>query len=270
MNMFKTITACAVAVLLTIGGVSAAESTGPITAEQAKAIALQQTGGGQVFELDRRARGDGLDYFRLEIAADDGDYHIEINASNGRLLQFIRKHGRRGGAYAPSAAAQPRTASSQNDMTLEQAQAIALERTGGGVVVESEVDVKRSGRVVYEFEIVNDGTKFDIDIDGVTGSIVKFKQKGGRRLPVAQSERGAAQAPAVVAGQTGVSSQGRIGMEAAQAIAMERTGGGSVTKYKLDRDDGRLIHEITIVNGGVKYEVEIDDATGTIMDFDVD
>ena len=248
----------------------AAEQAGPITAERAKEIALAQTGGGNVMELDRHYRGNGTYIYRLEIAGDTGAYHVEIDESDGRLVKLIRKHGygyhkgNTGGIAPAPGASLPATGILGHD----QAMAKALERTGGGAVVESDTDHKRDGRVIYEFEIVNNGVKYDIDIDGVTGNVLKFKQKGRHRLPVATPS----QTAGVPAGPafSGDVLQPRLDAVSAQAIAREKASGGVVVEYKLDTDGGRLVHEMELVNGNTRYEVEIEDATGAVIEFSVD
>lgn len=242
----------------------AAES-GPITVERAREIALAQTGGGEVMELDKHYRGNGIHFYRLEIVSDDGAYHVEIDASNGKLLQFIRKHGYNKHGYKRN-----RQAVADAAISFEQALAAALERTGGGTVVESETDVKRDGRIIYEFEIVNNGVKFELDIDGSSGEIVKFKQKGRPLYPIPTPAPGA-EAPVVQSSvQTVGLPQPRLDAAAAQAIAREKIGGGTVTEYKLDLDDGQLVHEMKLVNGNTRYEVEIEDASGAILEFSAD
>lgn len=244
-----------------------------ISAEQAKEIALAQTRGGEVVEMERRFGEGGVNYFRIMVFADDGPYHVEVDADTGKLLQFIRKHGykgykRRGGYIAAPPAAGA-------TITREQAMAIALGQTNGGAVVDSDVDVKKRGRIVYEFEIVNDGVKYEIEIDD-TGAIVDFERKGRRRYlavqPVVIPESGIAAAPSVEVGETGVSpvaAGARIAAEAAQSMAREKVGGGVVIEYKLETSGGRFFHEVVVVREALRHRMEIDDASGVIRELSV-
>ena len=282
MIMFgKRAAAGMLAALLVAGALAAsAAEAGPISAERAREIALAQTGGGDVVNMGRHYRGKGISYYRFEIVGSNGAFHVEVDESNGNLLKFINKHGYRGyqgyPATAPSMSAPsvpsapaPSTPAPTmpvgNAITQDQALAIALGQTGGGTVVETEVDVKNHGRIVYEFEIINNGSKFEVEVDGSSGTILKFKQKGGRHYYPANTPGAAAPTPVPGGGMSP-----RLSMEAAQALAKEKTGGGTVTKYQLDRDDGRLVHEMKLVNAGTRYEIEIDDATGAFLEFSID
>ena len=66
------------------------------------------------------------------------------------------------------------------------------------------------------------------------------------------------------------SSGSSITAEQAKQIAMAQAPGASVTKCKLDRDDGRTIYEVELRNGMWEYEFEIDAAGGQILKFEKD
>ncbi|WRK53334.1 PepSY domain-containing protein [Coprobacillaceae bacterium CR2/5/TPMF4] len=59
-------------------------------------------------------------------------------------------------------------------MTMEEASKIALEEVDGEVIKSSED--RDDGRTYYEFEIVTDSEKYDLEIDGESGDIVKKKK----------------------------------------------------------------------------------------------
>ena len=42
------------------------------------------------------------------------------------------------------------------------------------------------------------------------------------------------------------------------------------TKAKLDYDDGRAVYEIEFTKDGLKYELEIDAATGGVLKYEMD
>lgn len=244
---------------LWLGAACAAD--GSIDAEEAGRIALQQVGSGQIMEIDRNYRGPNGYFYRVEILAPDGKYHVELDAASGKLVKFIRKGGGRT-ALAPST-------SGGDPISSDEAMRIALANTGGGTVVEMETEHRRNGAVVYEFEILNNGVKFDVDIDGRSGSVLEFKQKGVKGWipgPIAAAAA-AAKDPATPAPEGGASGQLRFDPNSAQNMAREQIGGGQVVKYETDWDDGRLLHEVTVVKDGARYKLEIDDATGQVVEY---
>lgn len=97
------------------------------------------------------------------------------------------------------------------------------------------------------------------------------------RLPVNDINLLLAAEPAEVEGVSSdgnASSAAYIAMDAAIDIALGHAGLASseatVTKSKLDYDDGRMIYEVEFKNGGAEYEYEIDAVTGTVLDFEAD
>ena len=243
--------------LLACAAIAFAAETGPITPERAQEIALAQTGGGQIVLLVHSGGGPNQ-FYKVEVVNNNTRYHLQIDAFNGSLRKFVQ-NSQGGGAPVvvtpPANAATPvippSVASGATPLTREQALALAQQMTNGGTLVESKTKNKRYGQTVHEFELINNGTKYEIDIDAATGNILEFTQKGGY----------AHLAPSPVGGGT----LPRLDMAAAVEIAKRQTNGGAVTDYELDTDDNRLIHEVEIDNGNRRFEVEIDDATGEIV-----
>lgn len=184
-TLFVTIPLCIGAAAFSVDSPAAS----PITAEQAQQLALKQTGGGEIAELEKKSPGTTSSYYRLEVIKEGNEYSLEIDASTGELLKYLKKNrhtAQTGLIHAvpqpsvPSptqALSNPAPLSTTESLTLEQAQAMALQLTGGGTVIESEIDGLKKGRLVYEFEIFNNGIKYEIDIDGKTGDVLKHKAK---------------------------------------------------------------------------------------------
>ncbi len=142
-------------------------------------------------------------------------------------------------------------------MTEEAARQAALAQVDGGRVVRSEIDRKRGGRVVYEYTIVDDNNRYEIEIDGDSGETREFSRKAIRR-----DRRGI---------DGGVAAGERITMDDAQQIAIDRVGGGEVVKAKFkDHKRGRARYEFEIIYNGYEYEVDIDAATGEVVEFERD
>lgn len=138
------------------------------------------------------------------------------------------------------------TAFAANEISMERAREIALEKTGGGSVTECELDYE-NGRKVYDIEIIDGYTKYKMEI-GVTDSrVYDYSQKTYE----AYGEKGADE----------------ITAEKAKAAALERAGGGTVVKCKLDFENGRKVYEIDIVDGGTRYEMDVSAEDGKILKY---
>lgn len=158
------------------------------------------------------------------------------------------------------------TAASLSD---EDALRIALEHAG-----LSEADITRL-KISLEYErqtarydvefCVND-TEYDYEIDAADGTILGFDQKweddhrsrdgSGRNQPPETS-------PA----------EGSFSEEDAISLALSRMPGATeedITSFKTDYDHGKEVYEIEIRYNGSELEMEIDAATGKILEMDYD
>lgn len=149
------------------------------------------------------------------------------------------------------------------------AREIALEKAGliadSTTAWEIEMDLER-GVLVYELEFLADGCAYDVEIDAVSGEILKFKTK--------RHSTPAASAPAQSGRSDSVSTTELIGEDNAGEIALEHAGVDSRDaarfRCKLEREDGLLVYEIEFYAGGCEYDYEIDAASGAVLKYEKD
>ena len=72
---------------------------------------------------------------------------------------------------------------------------------------------------------------------------------------------------AIILGSIGFSTSALAAISEQQAkdIALKETQGGQITKFKLDRENGRMVYEIEVMNGNIEKDYEIDAETGAIV-----
>ena len=72
---------------------------------------------------------------------------------------------------------------------------------------------------------------------------------------------------AIILGSIGFSTTalGAISEQQAKDIALKEAQGGQITKFKLDRENGRMVYEIEVMNGNIEKDYEIDAETGAIV-----
>ena len=106
------------------------------------------------------------------------------------------------------------------------------------------------GRSIYEIEFTDGSTRWEYDIDALTGAVLSKKTKA-------------------VSASSGSGASGVIGEDAARTAALSDAGlkESDVTfgKVELDYDDGRWEYEIEFFAASGKYEYDIDAATGSIL-----
>ena len=156
----------------------------------------------------------------------------------------------------PQSPARAQNAVSAPRISYERAMEIALERVGGGVIWDIELE-RRRGELVYEVEVRFDGVEYDVYINATTEEIIRFREDGRYNVNSAS-----AMPPCLT--------EAEITFERAKAIALERAGGGAVTDIELARNRGRLVYEIEVRNNRQEYDVRIDAATGEILRFRLD
>ena len=155
-----------------------------------------------------------------------------------------------------------------SDEALNAALADAGLTSGDIFDVDVEFDVDH-GRMIYDVEFCSGSLEYEYEIDAADGSIVErpwhVQQSEGGVVP---PEESAAPSPSP-APQTG-----DIGAEAARDIALQHAGFslGDIhdLDIELDHDDGRLQYKVDFNAGFSEYEYEIDAATGTIIEYDID
>ena len=144
------------------------------------------------------------------------------------------------------------------NLTLAQAKDIALAKAG--VSAEQALFTKahpdyEDGRQVYDIELYVGSTEYEFEIDAATGDIREFSTE--THLYGFIGEGGHA-----------------VTEEQAKQVALAHAGFKAeevrFVKSKLDYDDGRKEYEIEFIANNLKYEFNIDAASGRITEYDID
>lgn len=195
--------------------------------------------------------------------------------------------------------------SAQNEefLTAAAAKKIALQQFNGTV---TDYDFDRDDRTPhYEFEIKNDTEEVDVEVNAINGTAKiterkslknddKFEDSFDQAEAEAEIVRDTARQETANATEKTVSNTQTVTTNTAnanatqeqpklvpqtteaiitksQAIAIAQAkAAGTVTKAKLDEDDGIQVYEIEIKNGNTEYDFEIHASTGQILEFDTD
>ncbi|WP_336017221.1 PepSY domain-containing protein [Fusobacterium polymorphum] len=72
---------------------------------------------------------------------------------------------------------------------------------------------------------------------------------------------------AIILGSIGFSTSALAAISEQQAkdIAKKEAPNGQITKFKLDRENGRMVYEIEVMDGNIERDYEIDAETGAIV-----
>lgn len=217
-----------------------------------------------------------------------------IHPENGDVLERKIKYGTP--IVIPVTQNSP-AADGTSYLTPEKAAEIAKAIVHNGIITDIDFE-KHSKGYVYEIELYKDGYEYDLVLDAVTGkqqSLRSHKEHWDdddgidwnyHHVPEATS--GSTKAPATAgsspstSGTTGTSgstasaatvppsaaSSPYIGSQRAGEIALQKAGGGTLSKIEFDEDDGRKIYEGKIIRDDTQYEFEIDARTGSILEWE--
>ncbi|HAE41607.1 MAG TPA: hypothetical protein DCG34_01640, partial [Clostridiales bacterium] len=138
--------------------------------EKAIETALGLSNGGTVtkIELDW---DDGRYEYDIEIRKDRKEYEVEIDAMTGKVLEFEADDDDDDDDIDVVTSATQQTPTDEELIGKDKAIEIALGLTGGGTVVEFELD-QDDGRYKYEIEIKKDGKEYEVEIDAMTGKVL--------------------------------------------------------------------------------------------------
>lgn len=147
----------------------------------------------------------------------------------------------------------------------QKAKAIALDAAGIGENDAKNFTLKSildGGRKLYKAAFDYDGFRYAVDIDALTGDIVKYAKSA---IP---STDGAVSNPEIA---------GNITEERAKEIAVafafpDGADGHTVQfrKVKLDYERGKFIYEVEFIADYNEYEIEIDAQSGAILDVEIE
>lgn len=206
------------------------QSVKDISLEDAKIIAFEYAGispdDATVYktEID-----DGI--YEVEFIYGDEDYEIEVKKSTGEVVKFNKEKHKSGNV------------NEGGEITLEQAKTIAFEYAGVSpedvTVLKEEFD---DGKYEIEFKALN--TKYEVDVNKLTGEVVKFDKE--------------------IIGNSQSASGTGIGFEGALNIAYNHAGVNPESVYdrEIEFDDNH--YEISFKYDGYEYEYEIF-TDGTIL-----
>lgn len=212
-------------------------------------------------------------------------YRLHFTHSN--LIGGIRKNMRKKWIFIGAAFALAMTltgcrdnaaASIPQQSSQEQTQMIPMEEAQEAVlkaadIVAADADISATtlsevaGVACYKVEFTSGEYAYAYTINAETGAVMEMSsQEQNAQASGTQTETADPAAPAPAQNATGT---GTVDEAAAQKIALEHAGvkaaDATITKSKLDYEDGRQVYDIEWYAGGAKYDYEIATDTGEII-----
>lgn len=170
-------------------------------------------------------------------------------------------------------------------ISMEQAQTAALDAANidaANADVSSATLSEIAGITCYKVEFTSGDYAYSYSINAESGEVLEMSSReqtvatlvpedGTQTDTPATNSSGSATTPAQAKPSTNPST-GAVSEAKAQEIALAHAGvkavDATITKSKLDYDDGRQVYEIEWYANGAKYDYEIDIATGEVVKSD--
>lgn len=163
-------------------------------------------------------------------------------------------------------------------ISMEQAQEAALEAANidaADAEVSSATLSEVAGVTCYKVEFTSGDHAYNYSINAENGEVLEASYRDKNAAPTDSTQpdtpaSGATTTPAQTAPSTNTNTAtGAVDEAKAQEIALAHAGvkaaDATITKSKLDYDDGRQVYEIEWYANGAKYDYEIAVATGEIV-----
>ncbi|WP_052455692.1 PepSY domain-containing protein [Bhargavaea cecembensis] len=151
-------------------------------------------------------------------------------------------------------------------ISADEAKDIAIEAAGGGDIRELEFD---RGDRMYEIELLMDQGEADIDIDAITGEVLKLEwdDDGGQDDWDDDYDSHEEHNHHFNEGEAPVANL--ITQEEATNIALGKASENArVIEIELDDDDRYPVYEMELHDGMFEYDIDIDARTGNIVEFE--
>ena len=212
-------------------------------------------------------------------------YRLHFTHSN--LIGRIRKNMRKKWIFTVAAFALAMTltgcrdnaaASIPQQSSQEQTQMIPMEEAQEAALKAADIEAadadisattlsEVAGVACYKVEFTSGEYAYAYTINAETGAVMEMSsQEQNAQASGTQTETADPAAPAPAQNATGI---GTVDEAAAQKIALEHAGvkaaDATITKSKLDYEDGRQVYDIEWYAGGAKYDYEIAADTGEII-----
>lgn len=226
-------------------------------------------------------KDNGLYEYSTSFRSNEFYGEAEVHPETGVILESTVKYGT---AVTIPIEDQSGGTSEENGkfLSYEEVEKLVIKKAGGGFVKDIDLEKER-GKYVYEVELIKDNMEYDYIVDAETGEVsLENEHKSyfdyndnGDVVDSGTSDNSGSTGGNSSSGNSNNSGSsstgsGQISYEKAKSIVLAKIPGATITKLKLERDDGRYVYEGDAILGDYEYEFEIDAASGVIIDWERD
>ncbi len=179
---------------------------------------------------------DGIMVYDIEFISNNTEYDYEIDAKTGKIIEREVESKK------------VSTSTSKNYLSKEKIKEIVLNKTKVKDYYDYEIEFEfKSGKAVYEVEFETKDKEYDIELDAVSGNIIKYETKNKK-----------------------VDATKYITKEKAKTIVLNDAKVTDYFDYEIEFESDDETYEISFDTKDTEYEYVIDAKTGKIIEREVD
>ena len=158
---------------------TSSETKPELTQKEAEKIALNKTGGGKVVKFSTD-RDDGVKTYDIKIIRGNKEYEISIDTIDGTIRDYqeelIPTSNPSSKAVITSKPPAPpkSTPPASSGISESRAREIALNKVGGGRIVEFSIDIDDRIKM-YDVKIIHGHKEYEMSVDASTGTIIDYE-----------------------------------------------------------------------------------------------
>ncbi|WP_425755808.1 PepSY domain-containing protein [Ihubacter sp. rT4E-8] len=220
-------------------------------------------------------KDNGLYEYEADFKSNEFYGDAEVHPETGVILESTVKYGT---AVTIPTDDKNQPGDTSKFLSYDEVEKLVIKAAGGGFVKDIDLE-KEHGKYIYEVELIKDHIEYDYIVDPETGKVTLENEHDSYFDYDDDHDDGEIVKPGTTggngsnSGNTGNSSNSgsssnRISYEKAKSIVLAKIPGATITKLKLEKDDGIYIYEGEAILNGYEYEFEINASSGVIIDWD--
>ena len=179
---------------------------------------------------------DGIMVYDIEFVSNNTEYDYEIDAKTGKIIEKEIENKKENAS------------TSKNYLSKEKIKEIVLNKTKVKEYYDYEIEFEfKSGKAVYEVEFETKDKEYDIELDAVSGNIIKYETKNKK-----------------------VDATKYITKEKAKSIVLSDAKVTNYFDYEIEFESDDETYEISFDTKDAEYEYVIDAKTGKIIEREID
>lgn len=225
-----------------------------ISYDRAVEIVLQRLPGASI-EKGKQDTENGRPVWEIDLKKGEYRYDATVDASTGEIIQWeeekvgggstVGTTGTTSTAKNGTTSAPTSTGGTSRYIGLDRAVELAKAQVPGSQHMEAKWE-EDDGRIYYEVTLVKGDMEYEIELDAVTGAVLKTESEKRRTTVTSRTET-------------------LLSVQRAEDIVRNKLSGGTFRELEFTYERGVPVYEGEYFVNGLEYEFRVDSVKGTIL-----